>query len=226
MALRTRMQPLAKNFLVAPGGALSREAGAQVVADIARTEIEAALAQDAELLGHAPAYETFVNGSVSARLDTVRPGQAIVALFEIDADVVQFVWDLIKASAPVLSGRFRDSQRLYADGVEVAAPSDCAGAKEVVILSIVPYARKIEGHPGRPPQSKQAPNGVYQAAAALAAARYGNIAKISFSFRNPVGGATMLEAWALPHAARVSERRRLKQYQRDTRQPAVIMNFG
>jgi len=53
-----------------------------------------------------------------------------------------------------------------------------------VFLNIQPYARKIERG-----QSSQAPDGVYQAVATLAQRRFGNVAKITFSYRTAIGGA-------------------------------------
>lgn len=79
--------------------------------------------------------------------------------------------------------------RLYADGAEVAVgvrgqiPADVPQAGEYVFLNIVPYARKIERG-----LSPQAPEGVYQTVAVLAQRRFGNLARVTFSYRTAVGG--------------------------------------
>jgi hypothetical protein len=57
-----------------------------------------------------------------------------------------------------------------------------------VFLSPLPYSRKLEGSAGRPPISRQAPHGVFEATAVLAGQRFGNQALIRFSFRAPPGG--------------------------------------
>jgi hypothetical protein len=49
----------------------------------------------------------------------------------------------------------------------------------------VPYASKIEGE-RMPPESRQAPNGVFEAVAALARMRFPQL-DISFSYREPFG---------------------------------------
>ena len=53
------------------------------------------------------------------------------------------------------------------------------------MLSSVAYAGKIEGK-HKPPESRQAPNGVFEAVAALARMRYPQL-DISFSYRAPLG---------------------------------------
>ena len=63
-----------------------------------------------------------------------------------------------------------------------------------MFLNTQPYARKIEGYRGlggvvhRAPSSPQAPDGVYQAVATLAQRKFGNVAKITFSYRTAIGG--------------------------------------
>ena len=85
--------------------------------------------------------------------------------------------------SPVLTGRFAKSHELFADGVDTENPNIAPPAEEYVFLNTQPYARKIER--GRSPQ---APDGVYQAVATLAQRRFGNIARITFSYREVRGG--------------------------------------
>lgn len=189
-------------------------AGAQIVADIARKAIVDAEQANAAALGRIPPHETFVNGARSERLEDVAPGGSIVAVFDLGGDVVRWIYDEVLKHAPVLTGAFRNSIRIYADGGEVGSPEETAGASEIVLTSLAPYARKIERG-----KSKQAPDGVFEAVAALARARFGNVAQISFSYANPLAGGSDLDLWARKHAALKSRPR--KAYAKDTRQPAI-----
>jgi hypothetical protein len=81
-----------------------------------------------------------------------------------------------------------------------------------------PYARKIErGH------SKQAPNGVYETVAHLAARRFGNMARIRFGYRSPLFGS--IKEWAGRTRLQPKGRRRTGSSRQDwlTRQPAIIV---
>lgn len=225
MPVSIRIKPFDKTALFSPGGALHPDTAARLVADYARKEISKAEQINREALGREAPKREFVNGVEGAKFETVRPGQSIVAVFDLGGDVVRVIYDLCREHAPVLTGRFRDSIKIYADGVEVGGPDAAVGAKEVVISSVVPYARKIEGdkRAGKKPQSPKAPEGVFEAVAAIARQRFGNIASVKFSYSNPVGGATMLETWAQGHSAKAKKPKR--QFQKDTRQPSILITF-
>jgi hypothetical protein len=73
---------------------------------------------------------------------------------------------------------------LLADGAEVdPSGANVPPADEYVFINTVPYARRIERG-----SSSQAPDGVYQAVAMLARGRFGNIARITYSFRTVSSG--------------------------------------
>jgi hypothetical protein len=55
-------------------------------------------------------------------------------------------------------------------------------AREWVFVSVAPYARRIERG-----WSRQAPDGVYQAVAALARRRFGSLAMVQFTYRGVSG---------------------------------------
>jgi len=216
MGAKTRITFVDREFLFRPGGSLSPDAGAKAVAAFARERIGEAEQQNQAALGYSPEKETFVNGARSTDFDSVKPGQAIVAVFDIGSNVVQYVWDMVHTKSPVLSGEFKKSHRIYADGSEVAGPSSVGDAREIIITSVAPYARKIERG-----QSKQAPEGVFEAVAALAMTKYGAIAKVRFTYRAPMGGSTALDKWAAKHSA--GSRKQAAQYAKDTRQPAIMI---
>ncbi len=196
MSIETRIKPFERDVLFDLSG-LSPEEQSAALAEFARQEIDAAAAQNKAAIGHSVDYETFVDGVKSDRFEIVAPNGIIVAEFDLGSDLIQWIVEQILKHAPYLTGRFRKSIRIFADGVEVDSWSDIPeGVEEIVITSVVPYARKIEEG-----KSTQAPDGVFEAVAAMAAARYGNQANIRFTYREPMGGATELESWARAHSA-------------------------
>jgi hypothetical protein len=91
------------------------------------------------------------------------------------------------------SGRYANSHVLFADGAQVSDPKRTRRRPGIRDHEFAAYARKIEGteHSGgkRPPQSRQAPNGVYNVVADMLNKRYGNVARIRFSYRTASGGS-------------------------------------
>lgn len=226
MAVVTKFRPMDRDVLFS-GAGLSEQEMAGALAAFARDEIQAAERQNETALGRAVSHETAVDGVRGAGLAQVKARSTIVATFDLGSDVVTWVFQEAVRHAPVLSGAFRRSIRIYEDGAEVAGPDAVSpNADEVVITSVAPYARKLEGGAGKKYMSAQASDGVFEAVAALAAKRYGNQAKIRFSYRSPTGGVSGLETWARGNAAKQDgAARQRRQYQRNTRQPAIIIRF-
>ena len=230
MTITTRFDPIGKDIFFGADSELTPEGQALALAAFAAEAIAEADAQNKAALGRAVPRQTYVDGSAARSLASVRATSIIVAEFELATDVVQYVWDEVQKHSPVLTGAFKVSQKIYADGAEVAGPVEAVAANpdEIVIVSDVPYARKIEGVPGSKnhskPQSSQAPGGVYQVVAVLAAARYGNSAKIRFSFRAPISGG--LDQWARKHSGKAEGKaKQHREHQKDIRQPAIIISF-
>lgn len=226
MAVVTKFVPMDRDVLFS-GAGLSEAEMAQALAAFARDEIEAAERQNEAALGRAVPHETVVDGVRGASLAQVTARSTIVAAFDLGSDVVTWAYQEAVKHAPVRSGAFRRSIRIYADGTEVSGPEAVSpNVDEVVIVSVAPYARKLEGGAGKKHMSAQAPDGVFEAVAALASKRYGNQARIRFSYRSPTGGASGLETWARGNAAqRDGSAAQRRQYQRNTRQPAIIIRF-
>lgn len=205
---------------------LSPEAQSRTLAEFAKEQLTDAQEQNGAALGRVPPHITYVDGVANRPESTVRPDGSIAYEFELASEMLDWIAEQLETHSPVKSGRYRRSHTLWADGVEVntASPSKYDG-QEYVFLSTVPYARKIEGSDSRPPQSTQAPDGVYEVVAALARQRFGNIAKISFGWRAPIGmGGTMLEDWAtstaLPRKGRKVQREHWLR-----RQPAIVVQM-
>jgi hypothetical protein len=96
-------------------------------------------------------------------------------------DVFAWIAAELEAFAPVRSGRFKRSFAFFVDGIAADPAGEIPEGREFVFLSSAPYAGKIEGE-HEPPESRQAPNGVFEAVAALARMRFPQL-DISFSYR-------------------------------------------
>lgn len=188
--IRTRLDPIDRNVSLIISDLLSPEAQSKVLAQAAADQRDEALAVNARALGHVPAYDTFVDGRKGAALSTIKPNGVAVFEFELLDDVFGWIDLQLITHSPVKSGRYRKSHAFIADGVEVdPQAAKIPDAREYVYLSTAPYARKIERG-----LSPQAPEGVYQAVAVLAAKRFGNIARIKFGYRAPLFGS--VHEWA------------------------------
>jgi hypothetical protein len=196
------------------------------IADFAHNEFLKADRANAAALGRQIQSEVYVDGARGGNIYRVRPNGTIVYEWDLANDVVQWIWEQIHKHSPVLSGRFRESHRLYADGTELQSFDANVSAEEWVITTVVPYARKLEGTTTKKYMSAQAPDGIYQVVAALASARYGNIARVRFTYRAPSGGGTMLDDWAHGNAMKKPTRNKQRaQYARNIRQPAISITF-
>lgn len=221
MTLRTRVEPIDRDIALIFAQELSPDARSRQLAEFGRQALKEGQEANRQVLGRVPPHRSFVDGSEGAAIDRVKPDGVIVFEFELVTDLLLYIAGELQAVSPVRSGRYRRSHTLFADGVEVPIGADIPIASEYVFLSDVPYARKIEGAPGRPPQSPQAPKGVYEITALKANSRFGNVARVRFSWRSPVlpyGGA------ASRHARRGGISRGGREW--DTRVPAIVVRLG
>lgn len=189
MAVSARIESFDKDISVIISEDLSPAAASRVFAELAQEQISETDEVNRRVLGRIPPRKTYVDGRESADLKSVRPDGVIVAEWELVSDALFFIAEELKKISPVRSGRYQASHTLFADGVEIDVGAEIPQASEYVFLSAVIYARKIEGFPGRKPQSPQAPKGVYEITALKAAGIYGNQAKIKFGWRKPFSGA-------------------------------------
>jgi hypothetical protein len=164
---------------------LSPAALSAELAAFAREQLAEAQTINANALGFTPQHTVAVDGVAGASEDRVRPDGVIVYTFDLIPDVFAWIAAELEAFAPVLSGRFRRSFAFFVDGILTDLAGEIPEGREFVFLSSVAYAGKIEGE-HKPPESYQAPNGVFEAVAALARMRYPQL-EISFSYRAPFG---------------------------------------
>lgn len=177
MALAVKIQPIDRDVALIAKELQSPE----VFAQAAQEAIKEADETNRLVLGRKIPKRVFVDGVQDAPIASVR--SIVVAEWELLGDLFQFIVDSLQRHSPVKTGRFKNSHTIFADGVEVALGEVIPDASEYVIMSALPYARKIERG-----ESPQAPEGVFGVVAAEARRRYSNIAKITDSFRTPIGG--------------------------------------
>lgn len=226
MSISTKVESLDRDVPLIISDLLSPAAQSEIFAKMAREQLAAAETQNSQVLGHVPSHKTYVDGVAGASEDQVKPGGTIVYEFDIVLEIFAWIEDQLVTHSPVKSGRYAKSHTFYADGVEADPLNPPKDAQEFVFLSLVPYARKIEGAAGKTPESSQAPDGVYEAVATLARRRFGNSAKIGFTFRAASGGD--LSEWAAsPSAARhaAAHKRRSNPQTWLTNQPAIIITL-
>lgn len=219
MPVSAKLDPISRDISVMISETLSPQARSAILAQAAREAIDEAAEINRRSIGRVPERDIYVDGALGKPVETVRPDGVVVAEFDLTGDMVAWIDRELRRASPRLTGRYQRSHTWFADGIEfdpsAGAPE---GADEIVALSLVPYARKIERG-----ASRQAPEGVYEITARKAAGRYGNIARIKFSFRS-ARGSSMLGSWA--KSTRISHRGHASAVTRDdwlTRQPAIVI---
>jgi hypothetical protein len=182
--VRARVEPISQDIALILGQELSPKARTAQIAAFAKERLSEAEAINTAALGHTPSHQTFVDGRHNAPVETVRPDGTVVYVFDLIEDTLAWIGDQLVRHSPVEHGVYARSHLLFADGQEVDPATPTPDAREFVFINSVPYARKVEKG-----LSPQAPDGVYEAVAALASRRFGNIARIRFSYRSFPGGA-------------------------------------
>lgn len=177
--LRTAVEPLDVQAFLAES--VSPTATSALIAQFAEEQLGEAQAKNAEALGQASPYDQIVDGVKGAALDRVKPDGTIVFDFNLISDLSVWILRLLQSVSPILSGRYAASHEFFADGA-AADPENPPAASVYQFVSSLPYAGKIEGEDDTP-ESKQAPNGVYQVVAAMAAAQRPE-ANVTFAFQD------------------------------------------
>lgn len=176
--LTTKVEPIDRDVRLILDEELSPSGRSKQFAALAREFLTEADETNRTVLGRIPPNKTFVDGSEGANLESVRPDGVIVREYELIADLLIWISDRLQQLAPVLTGTFRRSIGVFADGTEVALGARLPPASEYVFISGLPYARKIERW-----------FELFEVVAAEARKRFGNVARIGFAFRTAVGGS-------------------------------------
>jgi hypothetical protein len=158
---------------------VSSTSTAALIAEFAEEQLTEAQEANAAALGRPAPFVQSVDGVKGAALVRVKPDGVIIFDFDLITDLFVWIWRLLQSVSPVLSGRYAASHEFFADGA-IADPENPPIAKIYQFVSASAYAGKIEGEDGTP-DSKQAPNGVYQVVAAMAAAQHPE-ANVVFAF--------------------------------------------
>ncbi|KQT59983.1 hypothetical protein ASG52_19855 [Methylobacterium sp. Leaf456] len=167
-------------------------------------------------------YKTFLDGRQVQNLDGLNPDHCTITYqFQagVPPEVVHGCLDLLRANSPAVTGRYRESHRVYADKADVTdalplADDKAEAVKEYVIMPTVPYARKVEKW-----------DGVYEGVTVMAQRRYGNSAEVYFEFRSPIL-PYVPGAWGKADRAALREQpNRIKtmQRERETRLPCIFI---
>lgn len=197
MASRTRIQPLNRDFELALQADLDPSRRSAQFARFAEEEIEKAAQENRQVFGRDVEKRVFVDGREGVSLESVSPTGTITARFELIEDVLSWIAEQLVKGSPVRRGRYVRSHIMLADGMEVVQGTPIPDAKLYSFVNTQPYARKIEGTGGRPPQSRQAAQGVYEVVAALANQRFGNIARVTYGWQSLSSiASSALETWA------------------------------
>lgn len=130
-----------------------------------------------------------VDGVRGAREEQVRPDGTIIYVYPRLDEVVQVALETLFDLSPVVSGEYRLNHRLFVNGVEARNLAGWDGQGEIIISNSMPYSRKIEL--GKMTMRVPGSDHVYEQAEFALRQRFGNQAKIYFTFRGLMGGAVL-----------------------------------
>jgi hypothetical protein len=201
----------------------------QAVAEFVQAGIGEAKAINRSIFGAVPPFTVTVDGNQNAPLNSVNPdGGTIIVEFELVGEVLQWIAETLVERSPVVSGDYKRGHTLYADGIEIDPFGVVPQASQYVFTNSVPYTRKIEI--GKTESGRdfvvQVANRIYERTADDAKAKFGNQAKIRFTYQSLQGGA--IGKWAASASAqRLASRhkRRTKSTEWLTNQPAIIVEL-
>lgn len=190
MAVRTRIESIARDISLILANDLSPAAQSQAAAAFARAEIHEADDANRRILGRLPPKTISVDGRRGAALETVKPsGGLIVAEWELFGEVLAWIGQTLRDRSPRVSGDYGNGHTLFADGVETVIGTDVPEADVYTFINLMPYARKLEV--GKTESGRdfliQVPNRIYERTYRDAKARFGNQAKITFGYETQTG---------------------------------------
>lgn len=199
MKVSARITSVQRQIKAIQDRTLSPAARSRMLADRAEEAIREAEAQNRAVLGQPVGYTVTVDGKEGASLSSVKPDGRIVANFDLGHDVLEWIGAELVRSSPVLTGRYARSHVMEIDGSVWDGIGPMPEGRVFKFYNLQPYARKIEpgrsGALARGPktrgtrrtqagQSDQAPDGVYQAIAAVARERFGDVARVTYTLKN------------------------------------------
>lgn len=197
MAITVKVEPINRDIRAFIDEDLSPSARSKALAQFAQETIDETRRENRAAIGQDQKYEVTVDGRRGAALVSVQPDGVIFVEFEYLADLVTWISQRLHENSPVhhpdrkkpshAPGLYKRSHLIFIDGQQFTPGAPVPPVtEEVVFVNEVAYARQIELG-----ESKQAPDGVYQAVALLARNRFGNLARITFTYRGLIAGQTV-----------------------------------
>lgn len=175
-----RLQSVSAQFRVAR--LATAEATQRAIVALAKREHGKVLAADPKPGG----FRRYVDGRRGAPEEAVKPLGVILYEYQRLDLVVQFAMETLFDKSPVLSGAYRTGHTIFLNGAPVPDLAQWKSGDEVAISNYLPYARKIEA--GKMTMRVPGTDHVYAQAAQIVNARYGNVAKVRFTYRGITGG--------------------------------------
>lgn len=160
--------------------------------EIQKQLVATAKREHAKIMQDEPRPSRFVrtvDGVRGAREEQVKPDGTIIYVYARLDEVVQAALELLFELSPVLSGDYRMNHRLFVDGVETRNLAGWDGQGEILISNSMPYSRKIEL--GKMTMRVPGTDHVYEQAEFDLKQRFGNQARIRFTYRGQAGGAIL-----------------------------------
>lgn len=133
-----RLISLQKDLQLAVAG-IAPDKIAPALAAFARSELAKAIASGEG----SPNFSTYVNGRPNTSEDTVVPPGPIVYVFNWWGDVVTYALQTLIELSPELTGEYKHSWIIRADGQQVADPKSINVASVVEITNTQPFHRSI-----------------------------------------------------------------------------------
>lgn len=191
MALKIKIDPIARDVEAMVRSDLSREQQGKAIAAFVKQGIDEADQTNRRVLGRVPPRTVTVDGRQGAALESVNPdGGNIIIEWELIGEVLIWIAKTLEERSPVISGAYKKGHTLYADGTPTDVNGMVPPAEVYTFINTVPYARKIEV--GKTKSGRdfviQVPNRIYERTARDAKSRFGKTAEITSSFDFPVGG--------------------------------------
>lgn len=172
----------------------SKKEAPRLLAAAALAERNRVLREEAQRGGIAPTFTDFVEGRKGAAYQTVSPDGVIRIQYGYAREVAMQALKLLMLRSPVLTGEYLKSFVILVNGAEVSGPFAIpAQFDECLIINTRPYARRLEigkKRDGTPFVVRKDPKIVEEVAVVLKLA-YKELARVSFTYRELVGGYTL-----------------------------------
>lgn len=180
-----RFQPVGEQFRIAMQGSLEQ---------VHKSLVDTAKREHARVMTTDPrptSFRRFVDGSEGRIEEQVKPAGVIVYQYPRIEEVVQFALETLFDLSPVLTGAYRSAHVVFIENSPTANLKDWKSGQEITITNPLPYARKIEV--GNMTMRVPGTSRVYQQAKQLVQRRWGNVARIQFTYRAIIGGMVAIQ---------------------------------